>query len=78
MIGFGVTAFLAQIPSARLAGRLGMGRLILYSCVMIPLAFLLWPSKTGYVELLVLYMVAAAGMEHDLALHGIDAYGGDS
>jgi len=60
MIGFGLTAFLAQIPSAKLAGRLGMGRLIFYSCLVIPLAFFLWGSRTEYVELLVLYMVSTA------------------
>jgi len=60
MIGFGVTAFLAQIPNVRLADRLGRGKLILYSCAIIPLTFFLWSSRTEYFELLVLYMVATA------------------
>jgi len=59
-IGFGVTAFLAQIPSARLAGRIGEGRLVLYCCSALPFTFLLWPSRTRYLELLLLYMLATA------------------
>ena len=56
-IGFGVTGALAQIFSARLADRLGNYRLLLYCCFVPPLAFLLWTSRTTYLELLILYMI---------------------
>ena len=57
-IGFGVAVFLAQIPSARLADRVGKKRLILYCSSIIPFTFILWSSGTMYVQLLVLYMLA--------------------
>lgn len=59
-IGFGATAVLAQIPSARLSEMLGEEKLIVYCCSIIPLTFLLWPSRTGYLEVLILYMIATA------------------
>jgi MFS family permease len=57
-IGFGVAVFLAQIPSTRLAERVGKESLILYCSSIIPFTFILWSSGTMYAQLLVLYMLA--------------------
>jgi len=57
-IGFGVAGSLAQIFTPRLAGKLGNGKLLLYCCSIVPFTFFLWPSRTSYGELLVLYMIA--------------------
>ena len=57
-IGFGVAGSLAQMFTARLAGKLGNGKLLLYCCSILPITFILWPSRTSYVELLALYMIA--------------------
>jgi MFS family permease len=57
-IGFGVAVFLAQIPSARLANRVGRKRLILYCSSIVPFTFILWSSGTMYLQLLMLYMLA--------------------
>ncbi len=59
-IGFGVTAVLAQIPSARLSELIGEERLVFYCSSVIPLAVFLWPSRAGYLEALLLYMIATA------------------
>ncbi len=59
-IGFGAAVFLAQIPSTRLADKLGKESLLLYCCAATPPSFLLWASRTAYTELLVLYMFATA------------------
>jgi MFS family permease len=58
-IGWGLTASLVQIFSAKLAGRISGAKLILYCSSVMPFTFLFWPSGSQYLELLVLYAIAA-------------------
>lgn len=59
-LGFGIAGSLSQIFSAKIAERLGNRRFLLYCSLVVPLALILWPSRTTYLELVILNMIRMA------------------